>query len=215
MPQVKFVNLSFNRLSEQLNALNEHAANNSCWSSLRNLVLNSTRIDWNSVQMLLNLLPALEELHLSLNEYAHIDLGSNGFEDHEMCQKEISKNTDTPSDDNRNTLSENFNGQERLNGDETNENMKTYPQVKKLHFSGNPVDNWREICKLGIAFPNLESLVLNNCPVKTLQVESTNPNGQEYSRSESECESGTPIDSPHNNFRFVLLPLFNMNTYNY
>lgn len=38
--------------------------------------------------------------------------------------------------------------------------------VKKLQFSGNPVSEWHEICRLGRVFPNLESLVLAECPLK-------------------------------------------------
>jgi hypothetical protein len=43
-----------------------------------------------------------------------------------------------------------------------------YCNVKKLHFTGNPVATWREICKLGLAFPTLEALVLAECPLQSL-----------------------------------------------
>jgi hypothetical protein len=71
----------------------------------------------------------LEELHLSLNNYSHVELGDEA-------------------------------------------DMKTgphyYHNVKKLHFTGNPVTTWREICKLGLAFPMLEALVLAECPLQSL-----------------------------------------------
>lgn len=38
--------------------------------------------------------------------------------------------------------------------------------VRKLQFSGNPVSEWHEICRLGRVFPNLQSLVLAECPLK-------------------------------------------------
>ncbi|KOC62497.1 Tubulin-specific chaperone cofactor E-like protein [Habropoda laboriosa] len=58
--------------------------------------------------------------------------------------------------------------------------------LKKLHFTGNPVEVWNEISKLGYIFPNLESLVLAECPI----------------RSESESESsGISIKSSHDPFR--------------
>ena len=53
MPRVKFVNLSFNNLTEQL----VNADNRNPFPYLKNLVLNATNINWNSVQELLQLLP--------------------------------------------------------------------------------------------------------------------------------------------------------------
>ncbi|EZA56266.1 Tubulin-specific chaperone cofactor E-like protein [Ooceraea biroi] len=68
------------------------------------------------------------------------------------------------------------------------------PALKKLHFTGNPVEIWNEISKLGYLFPNLKSLVLAECPL----------------RSESESESsGTTIKSPHDPFR--MLRFLNLN----
>ena len=98
------------------------------YDTLRNLVLNSTRVSWSTVQGLIRLLRNLEELHLSLNEYKTVELG---------CEKA----------ENRNTV------------------------LKKLHFTGNPVEYWREIAKLGYAFPALESLVLAECPIRSLDIE--------------------------------------------
>jgi hypothetical protein len=43
-----------------------------------------------------------------------------------------------------------------------------YRNVKKLHFTGNPVATWQEICKLGLVFPSLEALVLAKCPLQSL-----------------------------------------------
>lgn len=229
MPQVKFVNLSFNRLSDQLEALNKQAAHSACWAHLKNLVLNSTRVDWASVQALLKLLPALEELHLSLNEYAHVELHPSGVEDLDKCPKKqaaeeqsekleaaarcnANGNCNGIDEDKENSDCGRVNGEcnDRVNentqngfGNEPNSPKHIYPQVKKLHFSGNPVCHWREICKLGYAFPNLESLVLNECPLRSLSLDS-NPDGVEYNRSESGCESDVPTESPHNSFRFVL-----------
>ncbi|XP_011640983.1 tubulin-specific chaperone cofactor E-like protein [Pogonomyrmex barbatus] len=45
------------------------------------------------------------------------------------------------------------------------------PALKKLHFTGNPVEIWNEISKLGYVFPNLKSLVLAECPIKSLGLE--------------------------------------------
>lgn len=68
MPRVEFVNLSLNRLNSPL----LEAPRECAMSRLRSLVLNNTRLDWESVETLINLLPSLEELHLSLNEYRNV-----------------------------------------------------------------------------------------------------------------------------------------------
>ncbi|PSN36399.1 Tubulin-specific chaperone cofactor E-like protein [Blattella germanica] len=165
MPRVKFVNLSFNNLAEELVTVD----NRNPFPYLKNLVLNSTNINWKSVQDLLLLLPSLEELHLSLNNYSNIDLGEDI-----NCRP-------------------------------------NYQNVKKVHFTGNPVSTWREICKLGLAFPTLESLVLAECPLQSLDTanrDTLDPDG----RTESECESNSSpgIDSPHSCFR--KLKFLNLNS---
>lgn len=67
MPRVEFVNLSLNPL------LGPVEPPLGCdMTNLRNLVLNNTRLDWDSVEKLIKRLPSLEELHLSLNEYRNV-----------------------------------------------------------------------------------------------------------------------------------------------
>lgn len=139
-PRVRFLNLSFNRLSAQIQAAQ---ALRPRWDSLSNLVLNSTYVGWPSVHALLKSLPALDELHLSLNEYTYVDLSGKEIDVKEKC--------DACS---------------RLNLPENQEPV--HEQLKKLHFSGNPVSSWREISKLGYAFPKLETLLVNDCPITTL-----------------------------------------------
>lgn len=67
MPRIEFVNLSLNRLQTPLIEPPRCTMTN-----LRSLVLNNTKLNWGSVEELLKLLPSLEELHLSLNEYTHV-----------------------------------------------------------------------------------------------------------------------------------------------
>ncbi|KAG8279294.1 hypothetical protein J6590_004103 [Homalodisca vitripennis] len=158
MPMLKFANLSFNMLTDSLQG-------KLCDSfpMLTNLVLNNTQIDWPSVRHLLNILPSLEELHLSLNNFNRVDL------DDEL--------SDEPSVRHKN--------------------------LKKLHFTGNPVTEWCEVCKLGRAFPNLEMLVMADCPLSSLDPSSpcSSPERVLYSRSESECEGSPRRNSPHDAFR--------------
>lgn len=139
-PRVRFLNLSFNRLSAQIQAAQ---ALNPRWDSLSHLVLNSTYVGWPSVLGLLKALPALEELHLSLNEYSYVNLSGKEVEDKDICE-----------------------GCSRLNIEATE---PVHEQLKQLHFSGNPINSWHEVAKLGYAFPNLETLLVNDCPLATLE----------------------------------------------
>ncbi|XP_039756808.1 tubulin-specific chaperone cofactor E-like protein isoform X2 [Pararge aegeria] len=139
-PRVRFLNLSFNRLSAQIQAAQ---ALHPRWDSLSHLVLNSTYVGWPSVLGLLKVLPALEELHLSLNEYSYVNLSGKEAKKSDICE-----------------------GCSRLNIDEA---KPVHKQLRQLHFSGNPVSNWREISKLGYAFPNLETLLVNDCTLTTLE----------------------------------------------
>lgn len=68
MPRVEFVNLSLNRLYSPI----ETPPMDVQMSKLRSLVLNNTHLEWDSVEKLLSLLPSLEELHLSLNDYKNV-----------------------------------------------------------------------------------------------------------------------------------------------
>lgn len=67
MPRVEFVNLSLNRLCGPVERPPEYGM-----SRIRSLVLNNTRLDWESVETIINLMPVLEELHLSLNDYRNV-----------------------------------------------------------------------------------------------------------------------------------------------
>ncbi|KAK6621357.1 hypothetical protein RUM43_011663 [Polyplax serrata] len=179
MPRLKFANLSFNNLSKEVVDLKPNS-----FEDLTNLVLNSTHITWNTVQKFLKVLPNLEELHLSFNDFHTIGLCENCLVKQSKHDKKLVKH----------------------NG------------VKRLHFTGNPVSTWREITKLGESFPSLESLVIAECPIKSLDpcdgvVEDINlHNGDEeedarkmsdsnYKRSESECEACQQKISAHHWFR--------------
>lgn len=70
MPRVEFVNLSLNRLCGPVEPPN--VLGKTGMGHIKNLVLNNTRLDWDSVETVIKLLPALEELHLSLNEYRNV-----------------------------------------------------------------------------------------------------------------------------------------------
>lgn len=201
MPQLKFVNLSFNQLSSPLKS---ELLEDTQWQNLRNLVMNSTQVPWGNVQQILNHLPRLEELHLSLNEYDHVNLCSEN-----CCEC--------------NNYGADKNVEQKCATDDTikcncpkvaYKKKHNHAGIKKVHFTGNPISKWSEICKLGYAFPNLELLVVADCPIETLDIENgedgSTLNNTNFMRSESECESGDSRESPHDSFRN--LKILNLNS---
>lgn len=197
MPKLKFVNLSFNQLSMPLKQTDVDV--NIRWDYLRNLVLNSTQIDWKSVQQILDYSPTLEELHLSLNEYDHVKLCDSSTKC-DQCEEISNKNDNLKKPE-----------AECSCGKVPNYKRHKHLGVKKFHFNGNPVSKWSEIRKLGYAFPNLESLVVADCPIMSLDAQlEEGTHNREYNRCESECESSGNSESPHDSFRH--LKFLNLNS---
>lgn len=94
MPRVEFINLSLNRLSGPVEPPLDFGLTN-----LRSLVLNNTRLDWESVEMLINCLKTLEELHLSLNDYHNVlidTLDDDVFHDADPNDVADNENIDEP-----------------------------------------------------------------------------------------------------------------------
>lgn len=152
-PRVRFLNLSFNRLSAQIQAAQ---ALRPRLDSLSNLVLNSTYVAWPSIHALVKALPTLDELHLSLNEYSYVNLSGQEVNEENRCDSCSRINI-------QNAITE-----------------PVHSHLKKLHFSGNPVNSWKEISKLGYAFPNLESLLVNECPLMSLEPDPCDKCGDNY-----------------------------------
>ncbi|CAH1254869.1 TBCEL [Branchiostoma lanceolatum] len=46
---------------------------------------------------------------------------------------------------------------------------RPFPNIKILHFNGNNLQSWAEVCKLGKTFPNLVSLVMHEVPLKDIE----------------------------------------------
>lgn len=150
-------------------------------NKIRSLVLNNTHLNWESVESLIRMLPVLEELHLSLNDYSNVlidTLDDDVFVDDELLKDdEVYTFNAAPRSTKRSWFHflttficiSKLNSQFLLTGDSTSSTYKkteAHEGVKKLHFTGNPVSEWNEICRLGRVFPNLESLVLAECPLK-------------------------------------------------
>lgn len=182
MPRLKFVNLSFNVLSKPLEVSLDKGKK---WEELRSLVLNSTYVNWDSVQEILDHLPCLEELHLSLNDYNNVELHRDETESTCACSE--NKN------DNCNCRIYKLKHKHKV--------------IKILHFTGNPIQDWKEVCKLGYAFPNLESLVLAECPIKSLDVE--HPCRE---CSNKNCEERETDSTPAPYDAFKSLKILNLNS---
>ncbi len=73
MPNLRFINLSENDLSEcnNIENLENHRIEN-----IKSLVLNNTRIPWFALHTLLDSMPCIDDLHLSLNNYSSVELNS-------------------------------------------------------------------------------------------------------------------------------------------
>ncbi|XP_055695723.1 tubulin-specific chaperone cofactor E-like protein [Lutzomyia longipalpis] len=196
MPRVEFVNLSLNRLGGPVAPPREFAM-----TRLRSLVLNNTRLDWENVESLLNLLPMLEELHLSLNDYKQV-LIDTIEDDFSESLEGIQLNDD--EEDEEATEEDEMANQVCTCGSKSKKDPLTagavrtdsvcsmykktnaHEGVRKLHFTGNPVTQWLEICRLGRVFPNLESLVLADCPIKSLEYPNTATSAQQGNDNNSD-----------------------------
>ncbi|XP_037050302.1 tubulin-specific chaperone cofactor E-like protein [Bradysia coprophila] len=195
LPKVEFVNLSLNRL---MGPIEQPPLNYSGMNKIRSLVLNNTHLNWESVESLIRMLPVLEELHLSLNDYSNVlidTLDDDVFVDDEMVMK-----------DDDHTYTCNVVPRTTTRSDSTCSTYKktdAHEGVKKLHFTGNPVSEWNEICRLGRVFPNLESLVLADCPLKA--VEPIPRSSSCGSDSDLSSEPSDNQDPPHAHFRNLAL----------
>ena len=75
MPNLRFLNLSENDYSK----LDENSLKPIQLENMKSLVLNNTGVPFIIVQFLLNSFPNLSHLHLSLNNYANIDIGPKKY----------------------------------------------------------------------------------------------------------------------------------------
>ncbi|XP_052895810.1 tubulin-specific chaperone cofactor E-like protein [Anopheles moucheti] len=200
MPRVEFVNLSLNHLTGPIQRPPVTKMDH-----LRNLVLNNTKLEWCSVEKLLRLLPALEELHLSLNEYTHVlidtvnptghpsDAGHSDAGGGQRTSPDATGNNNTKdetatSQTEEDTMSSCSCSSSTPHPTEENKSdpatvepppLQTDPHggVRKLHLTGNYISEWGEICRIGRVFPQLEALVLADCPLRSLKP--TDPQGNE------------------------------------
>lgn len=160
MPRIEFLNLSKNTLTKPLANLTIPPINN-----LRGIVLNGTYLNWHSIDVLLEHLPLLEELHLSLNDYEEVLLDTK----EEACcchsnSNDKEKNCDILASCCCSTAGQKY------------KKISPHKALKTLHFTGNPVEKWPEICRLGRIFPHMENLVLADCPIRAIEFKESENN---------------------------------------
>lgn len=64
-----------------------------------------------------------------------------------------------------------------------------------MHFTGNPVTDWVEICRLGRVFPSLESLVLADCPIRSLDAPPLSPTLTAVVQLETQASTSADLNS--------------------
>lgn len=118
IPNLDFLNLSSNPLAGV--SLDPQCAE--AFAGVRRLVLNNTRVSWETVLQLTQELPDLEELFLCLNEYSRVH----------------------PS-------------------------RVSCPSLRLLHITDNSLHDWAEVRKIGSMFPSLDTLVMANNNLASIQ----------------------------------------------
>lgn len=187
MPRVEFVNLSLNRLGGPIEIPQPWRMDR-----LRSLVLNNTKLEWYGVETLLQLLPVLEELHLSLNDYTHVLLDTAVEEQTSECQTaEESAAGESESCQCQAYTNQSSQDQKYAVCKKT----EAHHGIKKLHLTGNHISEWSEICRVGRLFPNLEALVLADCPLSSLS----------SNQPETNESNATANNSSHDHFKSLTL----------
>ncbi|XP_046383123.1 tubulin-specific chaperone cofactor E-like protein [Ischnura elegans] len=170
MPRIKFVNLSFNNLSDDIGSFIE----NNCFLHLKDLVLNGTRVDWTSVRKLLRMLPSLEELHLSLNEYSTVEIEDCGGP-HTRLQKLHFAGNPVNSWREISKMGNKFPGLqalvladcpiESLNQDHnTCDSTSKFASLQLLNLNNTLLSEWDDVDCLR-EFPALHCLRIQSCPL--------------------------------------------------
>ncbi|XP_074496262.1 tubulin folding cofactor E-like a [Sebastes fasciatus] len=118
IPNLEFLNLSYNPLAGM--TLEPRCAEG--FSRVRRLVLNNTRVSWDTVLLLTREITELEELFLCLNEYSSVSTSS-----------------------------------------------VTCPTLRLLHITDNSLQDWAEVRKIGSMFPSLDTLVMANNNLASIQ----------------------------------------------
>jgi hypothetical protein len=143
MPNLRFINLSENDLSKcnNIENLENHRIEN-----IKSLVLNNTRIPWFALHTLLDSMPCIDDLHLSLNNYSSVELNSQQMYPN-IRHLYISGNP------------------ELRNWEDIKKLMRTFPCLEGLTMADCNISTIPEDAMSYL--PNLQSLNITNWPIKS------------------------------------------------
>ncbi|XP_054161334.1 tubulin-specific chaperone cofactor E-like protein [Oppia nitens] len=144
MPNLRFINLSENNLTKcNIESLGKHRFEN-----IRSLVLNNTRIPWYALRILLDSMPSVDDLHLSLNDYSSVDLNPG----HKYLNIKYLYLSGNP---------------QLSNWEDLKKLMRTFPCLEGLTMADCNIST---IPEEAIKYlPNLQSLNITNWPIKSWQ----------------------------------------------
>lgn len=199
MPKIEFLNLSKNRFCEpvrftpapSLSGLKSVVLNGTClnWSGIDMLlkclpVLEELHLSLNDYQnVLIDTLDENESEEIENQKQKRDTEENNAITNETKTPPSIAINdyanttssniTETANAANSNLITSEAAGKSPpdtpTSEGSTFKKVPAHTGVKKLHFTGNPVEDWREICRLGRVFPNLETLVLAECPLRSIE----------------------------------------------
>lgn len=195
MPKIEFLNLSKNRFygpvsftpAPVMSGLKSVVLNGTClnWSGIDMLlkclpVLEELHLSLNDYQNVL--IDTLDEYEKIENQNKKRDSEENNAIKNEIPPIAIKDYADTTTTQIANAENSNVISSSSAHNEDQESGKLTTPSeetafkkvpahngVRKLHFTGNPVEDWREICRLGRVFPNLETLVLAECPLRSIE----------------------------------------------
>lgn len=168
MPNLRFLNISENNLS--FCKLDNYERPK--LSSIKSLVLNNTKVPWAVVQLFLDAMPCIHDLHLSLNNYRYVELNPQ-HKYYNVKHVYLSGNPELKNWQEIRKLMCSFPSLEGLTMADCNistiheELLSHLPKLKSLNISNWPISSWDCMERLN-HLPNLRRLrcqgitVLNN-----------------------------------------------------
>ncbi|XP_077985883.1 tubulin-specific chaperone cofactor E-like protein [Glandiceps talaboti] len=163
LPDLHFLNLSTNPLVQQLS---KDQLENVSLATITKLVLNNTRVVWDAVHALLNAMPQLEEVHLSLNNYETVDLSGTAHTGVKLLQFNNNGVTDFHQICKLGKMFPNLeylylveNNIKKLSGDIP----ASFPCLKCLSLSCNEISSWEELDGIN-EFPRLSDIRIKSIP---------------------------------------------------
>ncbi|KAM6959066.1 tubulin folding cofactor E-like a [Aplochiton taeniatus] len=167
IPNLYFLNLSSNPLSESV--LEQSCAR--AFVCVRRLVLNNTQVSWDTVHILTQEMPKLEELFLCLNQYTSVSCCSSGpcltlrllhitdnsLQDWDQVRRfgPMFPELDTLIMANNNLTSVQ---------DEGDVLTRLFPKLRSINLNNSGLNSWEDIQKLNF-FPKLEEVRLQGIPL--------------------------------------------------